>query len=101
MPSLTHDPPQTDPDLRDYAQQTFSAEDEQWVENVPLVPYHDEKEFWAVYEAKYCRIMKRAKEFLERTDAKMGEVFVFLRCVLRFSFPSSEEPTSDDAIFWC
>ena len=62
------------------------AED-RWVDNVPLVPYGSEREFWDIYERRYTRILRSARTFLQRTDAKTSEAVVFLRCAFLLLLP--------------
>ena len=70
----------------------------QHIENVHLVPYATEQEFWdRLYSGPYSRLLSKAGEFLEHTGASTDDVLVFIRFVQAFSILSVAPFTKSSA----
>ncbi|KAJ3558957.1 hypothetical protein NM688_g627 [Phlebia brevispora] len=54
----------------------------QYVENIHLLPYQSEDEFWTeLYEKQYSALFTRAKSFIEQTaNGDPNDVLVFISC---------------------
>ena len=55
----------------------------QYVENIHLLPYATEEEFWSEhYEKQYAKLIAKASDFLESTSTgEQADTLVFVRYV--------------------
>jgi hypothetical protein len=68
------------PELIQAASTSLQGPHGQWIENIHLLPYENEEEFFTKLYPRYQRLIDRASDFLE-AEGNGEEVLVFIRSV--------------------